>query len=162
MLLLSVFIKQMLALALLQHVSKCGKVIMTCLLHRQKISWHVNFFIRMSPQAMGCFKVCECPISTSLRTPPVSGTWMVQGHLDFRCSSLTVTQLGLETSSLALMLQSFAPSRKGQVTLSIMQTALEILCLLVSWPLPITTSTVWKINFFLSLFKAICDITFFK
>jgi hypothetical protein len=77
MLLLSAFIKQMLALALLQHISKCGKVIMTCLLHRQKPSWNVKFFIRMSPQASGCFKACEYPIPTSLKMPLLLCTYLL-------------------------------------------------------------------------------------
>lgn len=55
----------------------------------------------MGPQAQGVLKVCEGPISTSLESPPLSGTYqqasrIPQDSLDFRHSPLSY-QLSLET-----------------------------------------------------------------
>lgn len=152
MLLLNAYIKQMLALALLQHVSKCSKVIMTCPLNKKKSNLECEIFHQDGPSGQeAIFKVYECSVSSAWRPFLSQGhiqcSRTVQDSLDFRRSPLTVTPVKFGNPifpnpyAMSYLLRLLLYKESNQSLLPLQQIAFQVLIILESWALSITKST---------------------
>lgn len=144
-------VKQILALALLQLVSKCSKVIMTCP-QQKKVTWNVKFFIRMGPQAKKLFSKCMNALFHQPGDPfslrgISSAPGTVQDSLDFRRSPLTVTPVKFgnpifpNSYAMSYLLRLLLYKESNQSLLPLQQIAFQVLIILESWVFSITKST---------------------